>query len=394
MENYYINMQSEYLQPIKKSIIESLASRVNARSLFYSTEFYDGKIIENKTFDLFILGVNEDRFRPEYEGCKEAPDTIRAELYSLIKPRKDLSILDLGNIEAGAAISDTHFALTQVLSPLLKQKSIVVLIGGSQDLIAAQYAAFQGVGPNLQVVVVDAKAEMQMYEDKNANNYLPNIISHEPDYLFNLTQAAYQGYYVEPETYDAFERMNFDMLRLGSLRGNIQEIEPYLREAQMLAFSIKAIRGSDAMGQIKPSPNGLTGEEACQITRYAGMGTDLRCIGFFDYNPKIDNNGASALLLAQMIWYFIDGYTARKLDYPAAESKDYLIYRIPISSINEDLTFYKSVLTDRWWMEIPYPHERSKHQGKFLMPCSYKDYQTAQNNEIPDRWMKSYQKLI
>ncbi len=394
MENYYTTMHIEYLQSIKKSTIESLAARVNARSLFHSTSFYEGKIIENTTFDLFILGVKDDRFRPEYKGCKDAPDAVREELYSLIKPRKDLSILDLGNIEAGAAISDTRFALTQVLAPLLKQKSIVILIGGSQDLIASQYAAFQGISSNLQVVVVDAKAEMQMYEDSTANNYLPNIIAHEPDYLFNLTQAAYQGYYVEPETYDAFERMNFDMLRLGSLRGNIQEIEPYLRDAQMLAFSIKAIRGSDAMGQIKPSPNGLTGEEACQITRYAGMASDLRCAGFFDYNPNLDNNGASALLLAQMIWYFIDGYTARRLDYPAAESNDYLIYRIPISNLNEELTFYKSKLTDRWWMEIPYPHERSKHQGKFLMPCSYKDFQTAQNNEIPDRWMKSYQKLI
>jgi arginase family enzyme len=253
-------MHIEYLQSIKKSTIESLAARVNARSLFHSTSFYEGKIIENTTFDLFILGVKDDRFRPEYKGCKDAPDAVREELYSLIKPRKDLSILDLGNIEAGAAISDTRFALTQVLAPLLKQKSIVILIGGSQDLIASQYAAFQGISSNLQVVVVDAKAEMQMYEDSTANNYLPNIIAHEPDYLFNLTQAAYQGYYVEPETYDAFERMNFDMLRLGSLRGNIQEIEPYLRDAQMLAFSIKAIRGSDAMGQIKPSPNGLTGE--------------------------------------------------------------------------------------------------------------------------------------
>lgn len=394
MENIYRNMQTEYLEPISKAIKQELASRVNARSLYHSTHFFDGKIPENKNFDLYVLGVNEDRFRPEYNGCSEAANAVRRELYGLIKPRKDLSILDLGNIKAGAAISDTHFALTQTLAPLLKERSVVILIGGSQDLIAAQYAAFQGVSANLQVLVVDAKAEMQMQESPQLNNYLPRIISHEPDYLFTLTQAGYQGYYVEPETYDAFERMNFDMIRLGSLRGNLPEIEPYLRDAQMMAFSMQAIRGSDAMGQKKPSPNGLTGEEACQISRYAGMGNELRCAGFFDFNPSEDSNGACALLLAQMIWYFIDGFTARRPDYPIAESKDYLIYRIAISNHNEELTFYKSILTDRWWMEIPYPHERSKHDGKFLMPCSYKDFQTAQNNELPDKWIKTYHKLV
>ncbi len=394
MDNYYRNMSSEYLQGLSKNTIEQLASSVNARSLFYSTEFFEGSIPIDKKFDLYILGVNEDRFRPAFSGCKDAPDTVRKELYSLIKPRKDLSIFDLGNILPGASLSDTYFALTQTLAPILKQKSIVILIGGSQDLIAAQYQAFQGINSNMQVVVVDAKAEVKMHEQVIENNYLPNIISHEPDYLFNLTQVGYQGYYVEPETYDAFEKMNFDMIRLGSLRGNIQEIEPYLRDAQMLAFSLQAIRGSDAMGQIKPSPNGLTGEEACQLTRYAGMGNDLRCAGFFDLNPKEDKNGASALLLAQMIWYFIDGLTARRPDYPIAENKDYLIYRMIVSNLNEELTFYKSTLNDRWWMEIPYPHERSKHEGKFIVPCSYKDYLTAQNNEIPDRWIKTFQKLV
>ena len=394
MKNYYTIMQTDYLQYVSNSLIEELSSRANGRSLFYSVDFLNHKLDTQKKYDLYILGVKEDRFRPEYKGCKEAPDLVRAQLYTLIKPRKDLHILDLGNIEAGASTNDTHFALKQTLAPLLKQKAIVILIGGSQDLIASQYAAFQGLNSNMQVVIVDAKAEMQLHENKEENNYLPSIIAHEPDFLFNLTQAAYQGYYVEPETYDAFERMNFDMLRLGSLRGNVQEIEPYLRDAQMLAFSMQAIRSSDAAAQLRPSPNGLSGEEACQITRYAGMGNDLRCAGFFDLNPSQDNNGSSSLLMAQMIWYFIEGYTNRRLDYPVADSKDYLIYRIANSNHPEELVFYKSILTDRWWMEVPYPHERSKHEGKFLIPCSYQDFQTAQNNELPDKWIKTFQKLI
>jgi hypothetical protein len=29
-----------------------------------------------------------------------------------------------------------------------------------------------------------------------------------------------------------------------------------------------------------------------------------------------------------------------------------------------------------------------------MVPCNYSDYQAALNDEIPDRWMRAYQKLI
>jgi hypothetical protein len=45
-------------------------------------------------------------------------------------------------------------------------------------------------------------------------------------------------------------------------------------------------------------------------------------------------------------------------------------------------------------MEVPYPNERSKHKGMFMVPCNYSDYQAAQNDEIPDRWLKTYHKLM
>lgn len=387
-------MFTHYVHPLSSANIQSFNQSISAKTLFHSTHFFDGTEIDLSKFDLVILGVSEDRFRNEYEGCAKASLSVRKELYQLVKPRTDIRILDLGNIEAGNSISDTHFALNQTLAVLNKAKIVSIVLGGSQDLIASQYASFQGVTHNMQVVVVDAKADMQTHESVQSSNYLPRIIAHEPEFLFNITQAGYQGHFVEPETYDAFERMNFDMMRLGSLRGNMQEIEPYCRNSNMLAFSMNAIKASDAPAQKHPSPNGLSGEEACQLCRYAGMSNDLLSAGFYDLNPSYDLNHITSALQAQMIWYFIEGYTARRNDYPVAESKDYLIYHTTNKNISHELTFYKSVLSNRWWMEVPYPHERSQHEGKFLVPCSYKDYQTAQNDEIPDRWMKTYQKLV
>ncbi|MCF8253498.1 MAG: formimidoylglutamase [Bacteroidia bacterium] len=386
-------MNSDYLHPLSNTFIRSLDQSISHKTLFQSTYFFEGREVDLSQYDIAILGIKEDRFRPEFEGCGKAADEVRKELYKLVKPRTDIRLLDLGNIEAGNQLSDTYFALQHTLAELMKAKIVTLIIGGSQDLIYPQYASFQGLNPNMQLLLVDSKMEMQIHEEKKKNNYLPNIIAHEPEFLFNISHAAYQGHFVESETYDAFERMNFDMLRLGSLRGNMQEIEPYCRNASMLAMSMQAIKASDAPAQNFPSPNGISAEEACQLARYAGMSNDLLSAGFYDLNPTQDRNHTSSALLAQMLWYFIEGYTNRRNDYPVAESKDYLIYHTTNKNMNRELTFYKSVLSNRWWMEVPYPHERSKHEGKFLVPCSYKDYQTAQNDEIPDRWMKTYQKL-
>jgi formiminoglutamase len=71
-----------------------------------------------------------------------------------------------------------------------------------------------------------------------------------------------------------------------------------------------------------------------------------------------------------------------------------MIYRTTSKNADEEIVFYKSLMSNRWWMEVPYPRERSSHEGKFLVPCSYKDYQSALSEELPDRWLKTYQKLL
>jgi hypothetical protein len=95
-----------------------------------------------------------------------------------------------------------------------------------------------------------------------------------------------------------------------------------------------------------------------------------------------------------MLWYFIDGFYNRKYDYPTIESKDYMIYRTTFKAGDYEIVFYKNIYNERWWMEVPYPKERSNQKGIFMVPCSYSDYQAALNDEIPDRWMRAYQKLL
>ncbi|MDZ7847857.1 MAG: hypothetical protein U5L96_14460 [Owenweeksia sp.] len=65
----------------------------------------------------------------------------------------------------------------------------------------------------------------------------------------------------------------------------------------------------------------IFGEEACAICRYAGLSDKVSSFGIYENNPDLDHNGQSSHLLAQMIWYFIEGYVNRKGDYPFARKK-------------------------------------------------------------------------
>ena len=63
-------------------------------------------------------------------------------------------------------------------------------------------------------------------------------------------------------------------------------------------------------------------------------------------------------------------------------------------SILKGIVFYKSNISARWWMEVPYPPiDNVKFERHHMVPCNKEDYDFALVGEIPDLWWKTYQKL-
>jgi formiminoglutamase len=60
----------------------------------------------------------------------------------------------------------------------------------------------------------------------------------------------------------------------------------------------------------------------------------------------------------------------------------------------ETLTFYKSKVTEKWWLEVAYHQPGARYQRNSIIPCSYTDYQTATKGEIPERYISTLAKLI
>lgn len=385
---------SDFLSPIPKSVLDNLTG-ISPKSLIHSIPVYTADFPDLSTIQIAIIGVKEDRFQATHANCFKTPDDVRKQFYTLIKPKYDLNIADLGNIEPGNTVGDTLFALQACLKELHQRKIFTIIIGGSSDLSFAQFASFQNINPNLNILVADSKIDLKQNDSMpEYSNFLYKIITHQPNYLFNITHVGNQAYYAEQESLDTFDNMNFDVFRLGQIRSDIKEFEPLARNANMMVFSMNSIKSADVVCSIEMNPNGFYGEEACQMVRYAGMGNDLSSIGFYDLNTTNDVHNCGSKLLAQMIWYLIDGFYNRKNDYPTPESNDYMIYRTTFKNNDYEIVFYKNIYNERWWMEVPYPKERNKQKGSYIVPCSYNDYQLALKDEIPDRWMRAYQKLL
>ena len=208
-----------------------------------------------------------------------------------------------------------------------------------------------------------------------------------------FSQLGYQSYFTDPKTVNTLEKLNFDCYRLGDVRKNMEEVEPIVRDADMLSFDLTAIKMSDAPGVGLPSPHGFYGEEACQIMRYAGLSDRLSSLGIYGYNPAFDNHTQTAQLSAQMIWYFVEGYYNRKKDFPDTASRDYLKYIVDFNEGEYELVFWKSKKTERWWLQIPKVTVDSEVDAvNGLMSCSYNDYKQACKDELPERWLKAFER--
>lgn len=373
---------------------------------FYSSQLgslaeiyvYDFPELDDQSCDIAIFGVLEDRNAVNNQGCGLGPDYVREKFYALNRGNYNVKIADLGNIRPGNKVSDTYYAVKTVVAELVKKDILPVILGGGQDLTYAHYMAYEELEQKVDLVVIDSHFDLEESPEgvveTTSQAYLNKIFLHEPNYLFNFSNIGYQTYFVNQESLRVMEKLLFDVNRLGDFSGNITTSEPIIRNASLISFDISAIRSPDALANGNATPNGFYGEQACQMCRYAGMSDKLTGIGFYEFNPAYDSNGQTAMLLAQMLWYFVDGFYHRKKDFPLQPKSQYLIYRASLKNEAHELVFVKSKKSDRWWMQVPYPSGVSKNERFHLVPCRYEDYQTAVAGEMPDLWWRTYQKLI
>ncbi len=332
--------------------------------------------------DVVIVGCGEQGGLHESASFSQAPDAIRKELYQLYQWHPEIRIADAGNILQGATTSDTRAALRLVLQELHDAGKIVIILGGSHDLTMQQYEAFSTRNQLIDAVIADAWIDLDESEILSNRSFLMDMLTAQPNFVRHYTHLGFQSYFVQPRMLETLDKLRFDFIRSGSLRENLEEAEPALRAADLFSIDLNVVRFSDAPANTQGSPNGLFGDEACTLTRYAGMATRLSSLGIYGYEPKADVHQMSAKLIAQMIWYFVEGLVLRRQEAPLSDRSEFSEFIVRSSA--HDTLFLKSRRSRRWWMQM---------SDGTLVPCTYNDYLAASSNEIPERWLREQERL-
>jgi len=387
-----------FFNAIKEETVKYTEGRncLGKSMLLHHTDFPDLKGI-----NLAIIGIEDERGAATNHGVSLAANKVREKLYALKKGTGTYKIADLGNVRNGVSLEETHLRLKEICQYLIEEKTLPILVGGTHDMMWGQYLAYGEMEKLIAILNVDAFLDMDDRESVSWNRrHLQRLLMHTPNYLFNYVQLAHQTYLIDPEMLAVLEKLYFETYRLGSLRQNLAEMEPIIRQGDMLSFDITAIKSADAPANSNAQPFGLTGEEACQICWYAGLNDKLSSAGFFEFNPRLDEKDKTAKVVATMVWYFIEGFYHRK-DTRDFTANDYIKYVVSMPNEPETITFFKSKLSDKWWLEVPYPENDRKtsrwdysHIRNCIIPCSYADYETANKGELPERWISTHAKLI
>jgi len=379
-----------FFSPVDESIHGSIQS---VSAFFKNIRVYAEKMPDYKGAHIALIGINETRGAGHHPGKSHGPDEVRRKLYELKKGTGAYRIVDLGNLNPGVDLDETYVRLSEVCRILLENNILPVVIGGSHDLDYGQYWAYEGFDKLVSLLNVDAFLDLEDKHGVSADRrHLHKILLHEPNYLLSYTHLAYQTYLIDPSSISVLEKLYFEAFRIGQMRTKLSEMEPAIRQADLLSFDVSAIRSSDAPGSDRAQPFGLHGEDACQIAWYAGMNEKLSSFGIYGYNPMLDDtHHKTASVVATMVWYFIEGYYHRKNEQDF-KSNDFTKFTVSMPSDPDTLVFYKSKFTERWWMEIPGP-SKSTYGRKSIVPCSYTDYQTATAGELPDRFITALGKL-
>lgn len=382
-------MEFDFLRPLSNEMVayvQSLSSQNLGSKVVLHTQ---NEVPDLNKIKIAIIGVLENRGDSKQTEAVDLKE-IRKELYQLYPGNWQSSIADLGDIHAGESLKDTYFALKTVIATLIKKNIVPIIIGGSQDLTYAMYRAYDVLEQMVNVVSIDSKFDLGKENNTDiATSYITQMIIEEPNNLFNYSVVGYQTYNNAQEEIDLMEKLFFEGFRLGEISSNISISEPIFRDADIVSVDLTSIQSSNSGNFITFTPNGFNGKEICSLSRYAGLSDKVSLFGIFNHN----NSKQESVLIAQVIWYFIEGFQYRSNEYPFSAKDNYFKYIVPLE--DEELVFYKSDKTERWWIEVSHlVDSHTKKPKNTLLPCSYEDYLGAINQEIPERWWKAQRKSI
>ncbi|MFV8225097.1 formimidoylglutamase [Christiangramia aquimixticola] len=383
-------MEFDFLSPVSDDLRDEI-TQLNQQTIGAQLKLHTERsgVPDLEGVNVAIFGVNENR-RALKANAVPSFTELRSQFYRLFPGNWGLRLADLGDIQHGDTVEDTYYAVQTLVEGLIKQDIIPIILGGGQDLMYAQYRAYDKLDQMVNLVNIDRKFDLgDADKDISNESYVGKIVVNQPYNLFNYTAVGYQTYFNSQEEIELMERLFFEAYRLGEVTSNIAHMEPIFRNANLVGLDLGSIDSASANSDYFGSPNGFNGREICALARYAGISDKVSSFGIYEYQNELGK--LANTLAAQILWYFIEGVNYRTNENTISAKKEFIKYQVPID--DDILVFFKSPVSGRWWIEIPFlTNVNTKLKRHTLLPCSEEDYLEACNQVIPERWYKAKRK--
>ena len=378
-------MSLDLLKPVSDSLIDELNENYLQGSIYKKLAIHTSSfgIPDLESTNVCIIGLDEYR-NSFFQSATQDLDSIRREFYKLKFSNWKLSISDLGNLPNGNTVDDTYHALYEICKELLSKKIVLILIGGSNDLIYPIFKSFDSYSDKVNIVSIDNQFDLyQESELVSGRTYMNKIIIDDSNSLNDFTNIGYQRHLCSHDELQLMEKLFFEYISLGEISENNMKAEPIMRNSNIVGFDMKSLSFSASFDQTQGNPNGIDPRLACILTKYAGQSNKTNFLGLFE----LSNNKVSSKLYSEIIWYFLDGVDKRIIESDFNDSQTFNKYIVQTSG--RDIIFYKSKISEKWWMLV----DTSKNKSISYLPCLESDYLEALNDNIPIRWLKATKRV-
>lgn len=357
-------------------------------------DLFSGEL-ESDDLGCHVVFHDQETGLPDLAGVKlaiigtnaKSANPIRKHLFRLSHHFGTLKIADLGNLRK----ANLDFSIG-ALSEIRAVGILPIVIGDDIRFTQALYRALKMNYSNINLVTVDEKVPIEPEQEKQTAAYLNPITLGEDSKIFQLGLIGFQKHFTPERILQFVENQNYDIMRLGEAKAKPSEAEPIIRNADLMGFHLRALRSSDFPAVQAPSPTGFGVEETCKLAHYAGMSDKLKGFYLLGYQADKDTLQQSAFVVAELLWYFLEGFYHRKGDYPIS-TEGLTEYIVELKRYDYQLTFWKSKLSGRWWIQVPVKVKKMDERHR-LIPCSFQDYKMATQDELPDRLIKAFKRFV
>ena len=272
--------------------------------------------------DIVIVGCPQDegvRRNNGRVGAAEAPAAIREQFYKLTPFNIKKRILDLGDIQTGSSLEETHETHNAVVKQILLDGKRIIVLGGGNDISYPDGRAMGEVfGPEKWIGInVDSHLDVRIAEPRNSGTPYRQLLDEGFLLPTLFYEVAYQTHYASPIYYKHLRDLGVHRISLELLRSREQpdvELKESIRQRfigqssslnTFFGFDIDAVRSSDAPGSSTPSPLGLRAGEFITLVKYAASLANTKMIEFSEVNPKYDIDNRTTKLVAIAMHRFI-----------------------------------------------------------------------------------------